>query len=139
MTRRWLLLLGSNLSSDASVRGALARLATSGPTTLLTPIQRFPSDDGSDAEYFNALVTWQYDGDRATAVAQLKQIEAALGRNHGNAAQVTIDIDLLAECIDDHWQASLHALDKNEFGHATVAALLRQAGVVVLGVASKDA
>lgn len=138
MARRWLLMLGSNLASDVRMREALAQLAASGAITLLTPIQCFPSDDGSDAEYFNALVTWQCDVDLATAVAQLKRIEMALGRRH-DTARVTIDIDLLAECVDEEWQASAHALEKNEFGHATAVELLRQAGVVVMGVPSQQA
>ncbi|MEO7066152.1 MAG: 2-amino-4-hydroxy-6-hydroxymethyldihydropteridine diphosphokinase [Rhodanobacter sp.] len=138
MARCWLLVLGSNLGSDACVRATLVRLAATGPTTSLTTIQHFPSDDGGSTNYFNVLVTWQQDGDGAAVVAQLKQMELVLGRDRTHPTEVAIDIDLLAECIDGRWHATSHALEKNEFGHATVAALLRQAGLVVLGVASKE-
>jgi 7,8-dihydro-6-hydroxymethylpterin-pyrophosphokinase len=132
MARRWLLLLGSNLGTDACMRAALEQLAARGPTALLTPIQRFPSDDGSAAEYFNALVAWQVAGDHAGALRQLKRMEQALGRGSDGPMQVTIDIDLLAEQIDGHWQADPHALEKHEFDRAMVLALLQQAGVAVL-------
>lgn len=132
MARRWLLLLGSSLDSDTCMRAALERLATCGLTTLLAPIQRFPSDDGSTAEYFNALVEWHGDDDHATTLRQLKQMEQVLGRDRGHPAQVTIDIDLLAEHVAGRWQADPHALEKHEFNRAMVTTLLQQAGVVVV-------
>lgn len=129
---RSLLLLGSNLDSDASMQAALAQLAGHGTATLLTPIRRFPSDDGSRREYYNALVAWCHAGENAQMLACIRQMEQALGRDRGNPDEVAIDIDVLARFVDGRWLACPHALEKGEFRRTLVNALLREAGVDVI-------
>lgn len=132
MPVRWLLLLGSNLDSDASMHAALARLAAQGSAMLLTPIRRFPSDDGSRREYYNALVEWQHAGDDSPMLACIRQLELELGRDRGNPDEVAIDIDVLARRVDDRWHAHPHAMEKHEFERALVIALLGEAGIDVI-------
>jgi 2-amino-4-hydroxy-6-hydroxymethyldihydropteridine diphosphokinase len=135
MDPAWLLLLGSNRPTEATLRMALARLAELGPVSVLAPIQRFPADSGTGGDYFNALARWQMAGALPDVVARLKALESALGRTHKRADDVAVDIDVLAAQVNGTWLATPHALDKGEFGRATVAALLRQAGVEVRNAA----
>lgn len=131
MEPAWLLLLGSNRATEATLRSALARLAELGPLGVLAPIQRFPADSGTGGDYFNALARWQMPGALPDVVARLKALESALGRTHERADDVAADIDVLAAQVDGVWLATAHAVDKGEFDRATVEALLRQAGVEV--------
>lgn len=137
MVRR-LLLLGSSLDTDASMRAALERLSEHGAAAWLTPIRRFPSDDRSQREYYNALVAWRHAGDDAQAFACIRQLEAALGRDRDNPDEVAIDIDVLARFADERWQAYPHAQEKGEFDRALVIALLREAGVEVMQTPQGD-
>lgn len=132
MPARWLLLLGSNQDSDASMRAALAQLAVHGAATLLTPIRRFPSDDGRRRDYYNALVQWNHAGDDAQMPARIRQMEQALGRDRGNPDEVAIDIDVLARFVDDRWHVHPHAMEKREFDRALVIVLLREAGIDII-------
>lgn len=125
---RWLLLLGSSRAEDASLRAALQRL---GATTLLTPVQRFPADDGSARQFYNALAEWRVTDADGSAREQIRQVELALGRDRTRVDEVAIDIDLLAQWVGGQWCAHAHALDKHEFERALVLGLLRQAGVTI--------
>jgi 7,8-dihydro-6-hydroxymethylpterin-pyrophosphokinase len=129
--RRWLLLLGSSLDQDDRLRTALDCLADLGESQALTPVQRFPSHDGS-GRYYNALAEIHFDDERPVLVAALKRLETALGRHRDETATVDIDIDILAATdADGRWRADHHALEKNEFARDTVCELLRQAGIDV--------
>jgi len=126
---RWLLLLGSSRATDTLLREALQQLGEDGTARLLTPIQRFPADDGSDLAFYNALAEWTPLDDRLDAQARIRHIEAALGRDRSRDDEVAIDIDLLARFSHGQWRAHAHALDKHEFARALVRGLLQQAGV----------
>ena len=131
MARRWLLLLGSNLADDACLREASAVLSAIGEVDALTPIRRFPSDDGSPGEYYNLLVSLAADADREDIGERLKQLESALGRRRGHSQEVAIDIDILASASasDSPWQADVHAVAKGEFARRSVRALLDETGI----------
>ncbi|MEO7073015.1 MAG: 2-amino-4-hydroxy-6-hydroxymethyldihydropteridine diphosphokinase [Rhodanobacter sp.] len=131
MAQSWLLLLGSNQDSDASVRAALARLAAHGAVDLLTPIRRFGSDDGAGGQYYNALAQWRHADDGTPMLTCIRQIELELGRDRGSA-EVAIDIDVLAAWIGQRWHAHAHAAEKNEFTRASVLTLLHEAGLEVM-------
>ncbi len=129
MARRWLLLLGSNLADDACLREASAVLSAIGDVDALTPIRRFPCDDGSPGEYHNLLVALAVDAGREDIGERLKQLEAALGRRRGDSGEVAIDIDILASAGEGAWQADAHALAKGEFARGSVRALLDETGI----------
>jgi len=131
-TVRWLLLLGSSRATDTLLREALQQLGAHGAARLLTPIQRFPADDGSELAFYNALAEWTPADDSLDAQARIRHIESALGRDRSRSDEVAIDIDLLARFADGQWHAHAHALDKHEFARALVRGLLRQAGVDVV-------
>lgn len=126
---RWLVLLGSNLVRDVTVREALQLLAPLGAVHPLTPIGRFASHDASPGPYFNVLAQLDTPLDRETLVAELKRLEKTLGRDPDGHGRVSIDIDLLAFADKGQWLADAHAQGKGEFGRATVIELLRQAGI----------
>jgi 2-amino-4-hydroxy-6-hydroxymethyldihydropteridine diphosphokinase len=131
-SRRWLLLLGSNLPHDGCMTAALARLSQCGETTALTPIRRFAAHDGGRGEYFNALATLASELDAPALAGRLKQLEAELGRRRDASGQVAIDLDILA-CADADgaWRADAHAMAKREFVQPPVASLLREAGIAL--------
>lgn len=128
VARRWLLMLGSNLSDDALVHEALRRLQAIGATAALTPVRRFPSHDGRPVDYANALAELSFDDGRAALDASLKRLERALGRDRAACGQVAIDIDILAWREEDGWRADEHAQAKGEFERPPVQALLRESG-----------
>jgi 7,8-dihydro-6-hydroxymethylpterin-pyrophosphokinase len=133
MARRWLLLLGSSRDDDACVREALAKLSALGPLCALTPIRRFPSDEGVPRQYHNVLAALFCALDRDWLVDRLKQVEYALGRRAGDTSDVAIDIDLLASADDGvRWHADPHAVDKSEFARASVTALLDEARIDIV-------
>jgi 7,8-dihydro-6-hydroxymethylpterin-pyrophosphokinase len=130
---RWLLLLGSSRAADTLLHEALHQLGElHGAARLLTPIRRFPADDGSDLAFYNALAEWTPADDRLDAQARIRQIEAALGRDRSRDDEVAIDIDVLARFTHGQWRAHPHALDKHEFARPLVRGLLQQAGVDVV-------
>lgn len=129
---RWLLLLGSSRTTDALLREAVQRLGRNGAARLLTPIRRFPADDGSGLAFYNALAEWTLADASLDARARIRDIESALGRDRNRAGEVAIDIDLLARFADGQWRAHAHALDKHEFARALVRGLLQEAGVKVV-------
>lgn len=127
---RWLLLLGSNLEDDALVREALQRLAGIGEVEQLTAIRRFQAYGDGHGPYFNVLVQWRTDDERAVAHSRLKALERELGRDPADAKRVDIDIDMLGSAIDDEgWMADPHALAKGEFTREPVLTLLHEAGI----------
>jgi 2-amino-4-hydroxy-6-hydroxymethyldihydropteridine diphosphokinase len=128
-SRRWLLLLGSNLPQDDCVAAALEQLAQLGTVSSLTPIRRFPSHDGGRGDYFNALAALTSELDAAVLAERLKRLEIALGRRRDIPGQVAIDLDILAGEDDGHWRAAEHAVGKREFDKPAVAALLREASI----------
>lgn len=129
-SRRWLLLLGSNLEHDAVVREALHRLSDIGPVEKLTGIRRFEAYGSSPGSYYNVLVQLHAAAGRHDVMTGIKALERALGRNPATAGRVDIDIDVLA-CVGDdgQWVADPHAVAKQEFTRAPVIALLREAGI----------
>lgn len=129
---RWLLLLGSSRTTDTLLREAVQRLGKDGTARLLTPIRRFPADDGSDLVFYNALAEWTLADDSLDAQARIRDIESALGRDRSRDDEVAIDIDLLARFTHGQWRAHAHALDKHEFARALVRGLLQQAGAEVV-------
>lgn len=128
---RWLLLLGSSRDDDRLMRDALKQLCTSGTSSWLTPIQRFPADDDSGLMFHNALATWQPAAGGTDVLAEIRRIESALGRDRSRSDEVAIDIDLLANFARQQWHALAHAMDKREFERPLVQTLLRQAGVTI--------
>lgn len=126
---RWLLLVGSNLARDTTVREALQQLTSLGAVHRLTPIGRFASDDASPWPYFNALAQLDTALERAALIGELKALEKTLGRDADERAQISIDIDLLACANKGVWHADAHAESKGEFGRATVIELLRLADI----------
>lgn len=129
---RWLLLLGSSRTTDTLLHEAVQQLGQDGAVRLLTPIRRFPADDGSDLAFYNALAEWAPADDSLDAQARIRDIESALGRDRSRDDEVAIDIDLLARFTHGQWRAHAHALDKQEFARALVRGLLQQAGVDVV-------
>lgn len=130
----WLLLLGSSRDDDGPLRAALEQLGRCGTARWLTPIRRFPADDDSGLMFYNALATWQPIHGEAEAHAEIRRIEAALGRDRRRRDEVAIDIDLLARLSGQCWQAHAHARDKREFDRPLVRTLLQQAGMTVVDV-----
>lgn len=129
--RRWLLLLGSNLTHDTLVRVALERLSSLGQATPLTSIQRFPSHDGKRNKYYNALVALAVDVQQGVLTDRLRELEVALGRRRDADGKVAIDLDILAMSDDERWLADAHALAKGEFERPSVATLLQQATITI--------
>ena len=133
MTNRWLLLLGSNLADDARLREASSVLSAIGEIDALTPVRRFPCDNGAPGEYYNLLVALCADIERERFGQRLKQLEAALGRRRDASPEVAIDIDILASAADGGWHADARATAKGEFTRASVRALLDEAGIAIAG------
>lgn len=130
-TLRWLLLLGSSRDDDRLMRDALKQLGSSGTSSWVTPIQRFPADDDSGLVFYNALATWHPTDEETNVQTEIRRIESELGRDHSRRDEVAIDIDLLACFADEQWYAHAHAEEKREFDRPLVRTLLEQAGVVV--------
>ncbi len=128
--QRWLLLLGSSLPTDAGVQRALVALGALGVVRAVTPVQRFPSYTGEPGRwYFNALAVLENAQGRAALHAQLRAIEAHLGRRRDVPGEVAIDLDILASDDGCGWQADAHALAKGDLDHPTTRSLLALAGV----------
>jgi len=133
MSRRWLLVLGSNLADDHCLRQALTALEALGTVACLTPVVLTPARHG-EGHYHNTLVQLDSGMPAAPLRQALKRVETALGRVRDDSGVVAIDIDPLALDEGRGWQADAHALEKGEFMRAPVPQLLAQAGVVVSGV-----
>lgn len=128
---RWLLLLGSNLATPERVQQALERLALLGRVKPLTPIERTPARADPSRFYYNALAALNSELDREALRAQLKRIEAGLGRVRDGSGVVAIDIDLLAKHENGRWRADPHALAKREFAQTPARELLAAAGLAL--------
>jgi 2-amino-4-hydroxy-6-hydroxymethyldihydropteridine diphosphokinase len=129
----WLLLLGSNLDSDARVHAALAALRKLGPAACVTAVRRLPAHgDAGAPDYHNVLATLESALDRTTLVANLKRIERELGRERGSG-RVAIDIDLLASRDGARWVVDPHALEKHDIKKPPAPLLLREAGIDIQG------
>lgn len=129
MARRWLLLLGSNLPEDDTLRAAQGRLGTPGSVQALTPIVHLRPASGSGPRYFNALLILDSTLSRDDLRETLRRIELELGRDRSDQARVAIDIDLLGWQQDGAWRADPHALAKGEFSRWPATHLLEMAGV----------
>lgn len=134
MSRRWLLVLGSNLAEDACLRRAMVALEALGEVAQLTPVLLTPARRG-DGHYHNALVTLASPLPGAALGSALKRIEAELGRVRDGSGVVAIDIDPLAVDEGRGWRPDAHALAKGELLRAPVPQLLAQAGIEVAGAA----
>lgn len=132
-TRRWLLLLGSNLAGPERVHQALEHLKVLGKARLLTPIERMPARGEPSRFYCNALAMLDCDLDRDAARARIERIETGLGRVRDGGGEVAIDIDLLAIQKDGCWIADPHAVEKGEFTRTPAQELIAAAGIVVRG------
>jgi 2-amino-4-hydroxy-6-hydroxymethyldihydropteridine diphosphokinase len=132
-TRRYLLLLGSNLAEPERMQQAFERLASLGHVTPLTVIERMPARGDVARFYYNALAALDCDLGREALRAQLKHIETGLGRVRGGTRDVAIDIDLLAMRENGHWQADAHALAKREFVQTPARELIEAAGIAIEG------
>lgn len=130
MTRRYLLLLGSDHDDDGLLQAALKQLGGIGELTLRTAVQRLPSDTDDGRLFFNTLVSLACDLRADPLVARLKRIEQALGRSD-DPQDVAIDIDLLAEHAGNGWQADAHAVAKGEFDRPAVRGLLGDANIAL--------
>lgn len=124
---RWMLLLGSNLADDTRLHAAVEHLMALGNGAWLTSIEQHAADGHGAGMYYNALVMLDCEATRETLDAELKWIEAALGRRRDGSSEVAIDIDIVASWQDDAWRADAHALAKGEFARATLPRLLRGA------------
>lgn len=133
MSRRWLLVLGSNLSDDRCLHQAMTALEALGKVARLTPVLLTPARHGG-GHYHNALVRLGSDLPAAALRQALKRVETALGRVRDDSGVVAIDIDPLALDEGHGWQPDARALEKNEFIRAPVPQLLARAGIVVPGV-----
>lgn len=131
MTRRWLLLLGSNLPEDDTLRAAQERLGCAGSVQALTPIEHLRPASGPGSWYFNSLVALDSDLPRERLREVLRQIEVELGRDRSDPARVAIDIDLLGWQQDGTWQGDPHALNKGELSRWPATHLLEVAGVAL--------
>lgn len=134
MSRRWLLVLGSNLADDARLRQALVALESLGGVTQLTPVLLTPARRGG-GHYHNALVALSVDTSAALLRQALKRVETELGRVRDGSGVVAIDIDPLALDDGQGWQPDARALEKGEFTRAPVPQLLAQAGIELTGAA----
>ena len=130
MSRRWLLVLGSNLADDACLRQALVALEALGDVIQLTPVLLTPARHG-DGHYHNALAVLSSDAPPASLKRALKRVETVLGRVRDGSGVVAIDIDPLAFDEGRGWQPDAHALEKGEFTRAPVPQLLSQAGIAL--------
>jgi 2-amino-4-hydroxy-6-hydroxymethyldihydropteridine diphosphokinase len=131
--QRYLLLLGSNLPGPERLQQASAALTRLGATRPLTRVTRTSARHDPTKHYFNVLVRCDCTDGRDAFLARLKQLETALGRVRDASGEVAIDIDLLATCVDDAWQADPHALAKREFTQSPARELLADAGITVAG------
>lgn len=131
MSRRWLLVLGSNLADDARVHQALLAIGALGEVERLTPVVLTPARRGQ-GHYHNALVALASDASSAVLRQALKRIETALGRVRDGGGVVAIDIDPLAFNDGQGWQPDAHAVGKGEFERAPVPQLLVQAGIMMV-------
>jgi 2-amino-4-hydroxy-6-hydroxymethyldihydropteridine diphosphokinase len=91
--------LGDRLRNLRAARSAILALPNVNPTVLSSAIyETEPVGCESGARKFlNAVVEFDYEGDPASLLEQLIQIEEALGRRRDHSKNVsrTIDIDLL--------------------------------------------
>jgi 2-amino-4-hydroxy-6-hydroxymethyldihydropteridine diphosphokinase len=131
--QRYLLLLGSNLPGPERLQQASAALTRLGATRPLTRVTRTSARHDPSKHYCDVLVRCDGTDDRDALLARLKQLETALGRVRDASGEVAIDIDLLATCVDDAWQADPHALAKREFTQSPARELLADAGITVAG------
>lgn len=129
MTRRWLLLLGSNLPEDNTLRAAQERLGSLGAMQALTPIEHLRPASGTGPRYFNALLVVDSTLSRDELREALRRIESELGRDRSDRARVAIDIDLLGWQQDGAWRADPRAMAKGEFSRWPATHLLEMAGV----------
>lgn len=128
--RRWLLLLGSSLPTDDRLQRALSRLGELGTAHAVTPVRRFPSYTGEPGRwYFNALAELDSAQGRDQLHAQLRAIEAQLGRRRDVPGEVAIDLDILAVDDGHGWRTDAHALAKGDLDHPTTRGLLALAGI----------
>lgn len=135
---RWLLLLGSNQDSDATLRQALVALAALG-VVACRDIQHLPPRSGVGPWYFNALAQLDCALPESVLKAALREIESAQGRDRGTPEQVAIDIDVLAMMgPDGAWRADARALAKKEFDRDPAKALLNSAAIQVIGGVGKQ-
>lgn len=130
-TRRWLLMLGSNLADDRRVHAALAALAQLGPVRRHGTVAHLPPRSGKGAWYYNVLAVLDSPLDASALRTELGAIEARLGRVRNGAAPVAIDIDVLAGERDGAWIADPHALEKREFEDGPAPQLLQACGLQV--------
>jgi len=130
-SRRWLLLLGSNLAGPERIRQALEMLDALGHVESLTPIERIPARGDPTRFYYNALAALDCELDRDALRAQLKRIELELGRVRDGSGEVAVDVDLLAMHANGRWLADPHALEKNEFAQTPARELVATAGIVI--------
>src|SRR5882757_7412619 len=91
--------IGDRLENLLTARKAVLVLANVRPPILSSAIyetEPVGCEPGA-GKFLNAVVEFEYDGDPARLLAQLIQIEEALGRkrNHPQNVSRTIDIDLL--------------------------------------------
>ncbi len=91
--------LGDRLENLRSAKAALVQLPGVDVPVAASPIYATAPVDCEEgaAEFLNAVVEFEYDGDPRELLPQLKAIEAALGRpsQHVRNASRAIDIDLL--------------------------------------------
>lgn len=130
MSRRWLLVLGSNLDGDRTLREGLSALSVLGVVEPLTAVVRTPARQGG-GRYHNAIASLRCGLDEEALRVALKAIEARLGRVRDGRAEVALDIDPLAVDEGAGWREGAHARAKGELRRDPVPALLALAGVQV--------
>ncbi|GHA78448.1 2-amino-4-hydroxy-6-hydroxymethyldihydropteridine diphosphokinase [Cognatilysobacter bugurensis] len=123
---QWLLLLGAEAQHD-TLDAALEALRTLGEVEPLTRERLTDAASGAPKRYRNRLVSLDVPLDREALVDACKAIERAFGR--GSVDGVPLDIDVLACCVDTHWQVDAHARAKGEFDAPHVRLLLADAGL----------
>lgn len=87
--------LGSNADPVAALRGAVAALARIGRSLRSSSVYRSAAVGTAAADYLNMVVAFEPNLDAAALRAELKRIEAALGRTRNDPAVCRIDLDLL--------------------------------------------
>ncbi len=126
--------LGSNREPERFLRLALARLRELTAVQAVSTAWESPDIDGHGPDYVNAAVAIRTPLGREPLIAQLKALEAELGRQRhaGPDAGVTIDLDLILfddEVLEaDLWTQAHRALPVSE-----VVAGLRAPGGESLG------
>ena len=96
MVRIWTS-IGSNIEREKHIRAALSKLQMELGKAILSPIYETPSEGFDGPDFYNLVAGYDTDKTPEELITLFNNIEAELGRIHGEKkfASRTIDIDLL--------------------------------------------